>query len=118
MLEAWEKKPAWPDTEERFVEEAAEPEVAPRTPARSSSSSFSFVKSLKRSFYLSFSCSTDSTTVTARFRLTKFAVPASLTIAIYRYAIQKTLQRESNDSKSGQKDIILCTKLSSLLSLF
>ena len=32
-------------------------------------------KSLLRSFWRSFSCSTDSTTVTARLRLTKFAVP-------------------------------------------
>ena len=75
MFEAWEKKPAWPETEERLVELAADVVVLGAMPFLSSSSSFSLVKSLLRSFYRSFSYSTDSTMVTARLRFTKFAVP-------------------------------------------
>jgi len=76
VFDAWEKKPAWPDTDERFVDEAIEAVVGlVETPFFSSSNSFSFTNNLWSSFYLSFSCSTDSTIVTARLRFTKFEVP-------------------------------------------
>ena len=78
MFDVAEKKPAWPETEDRFVEEAADPVALVDPPDRSSSRSLSLLKSLLSSFWRSFSYSTDSTTVTARLRLTKFDVPEKL----------------------------------------
>lgn len=74
MFDACEKKPAWPETLDLLVEEAAD-DAFVETPNLSSSSSFNLQKSLFRSFYRSFSCSTVSTMVTVRLRFTKFEVP-------------------------------------------
>ena len=75
MFDACEKNPAFPDTDDRLVDDAAEAVAFVLVPDLSSSRSLSLWNSLLSNFCLSFSCSTDSTVVTALLRFTKFAVP-------------------------------------------
>jgi len=103
VLLACEKKPGWPETDERLVDDDCVVLFDTR-PWRSSSISLSFWKTFSKVFCRSFSMSAVSMTVIDLFLLTKFEVPASLS---WQIKLTRSARELAADSVPLLSEIVL-----------